>query len=438
MKYIPRVLEPLLQNYLKKERPPFHTLLLGGARQVGKSTLLKHLFPPSQHMHINLVEEAAFCEAIDATANFDDFTFLLQSRFDLKIGGSRALILDEAQVSKKLGNYVRFMKEKWMNQRVIITGSTLSNLFTHTEKPTGRIVEFTLRPFNFIEFLMALGKQTMVEKLKTWNPEAPFSPTVHDEMIRFLQTYLRVGGLPSVIEAYQQKSDYLRILANLFSFYKRDFESKLSTENLTSIFNQVFLRIAASTGSPIKLSSIVKSSSPGYKKLRDVLSILEQWHLVIRVDCETSKLSKVGTVTPKRYIFDHGIRYLQNPARFAQADLTDSQSSLHEDIGGLLENFILTELLSLNGPIALRSWEKTHQSGLVDFILTHGEQAYAIEVKSANRFNQKHLSSLLAYAEDFPKSHLILANLAPGLRFKTKSEILNIPLYALYVYLSKT
>lgn len=437
--YVQRVIEKPIREAIVHSTSPYNVILLSGARQCGKSTLVSHLFPPSEHIHINLARDGAFTESIDATGNFDDFTFLIESYYHYKIGSGKVLVIDEAQLSKKLGGYVRFMKEEWARQHVILTGSTLSTLFDHTQKPTGRVVEFTLRPFNFIEFLTALNEKALIEKLNSWTVEQPFSERIHREFLKRVELYLKIGGLPEIVLAYKAGQDYLRLLANIFAFYKRDFESKLTTENLGSIFNQAFLRIAASTGSPIKLSSIIQSSSPGYRHVKSVLAILESWHQIIRIECETSRLSEIGSVTPKRYIFDHGIRFIQNPARFNDLQLTDGQTMLREDVGGLIENMALTEYLSLGYPVAPRSWCKTHQSGHIDFIgMNQKGETVAIEVKSATRFNQKHVSGLLAFHEFFPSSQLVLLNCGPGGRHSIHGkEIVNLPIYAIYQYFKK-
>jgi predicted AAA+ superfamily ATPase len=347
-------------------------------------------------------------------------------------------VIDEAQLSKKLGGYVRFFKEKWQKQRVILTGSTLSDLFKNHARPTGRVVEFILRPFNFYEFLTALNKQSLLEKLSTWTLAQKFSPPVHAEFIKTLQQYLLVGGLPAVALAYAKNQDYQTLLANIFSFYKRDFENK-ATDKLTNIFSQCFLRIAAATGSPIKNASIIQSSSPGYHKVAAVLATLDAWHQIIKVECEVSKLSKVGSLTPKRYIFDHGIRYLQNPARFKDMDLNQIQNLSRSEVGGILENFVLTELLSLGSALPIRSWSKTNQSGEVDFIYQNNTDVTAIEVKAAMKFNRKHLSGLLALHDFYPKTKLILTNLtAGGVSEMQHTKILNIPVYALYRFLRES
>lgn len=435
MPYITRFLEKSLAQWFQQTKSPYHCVLLNGARQCGKSTLLKHLFP--QDIHINLALESGFTDAIDATTHFDDFTLLIENRFGFKIGTGPVLIIDEAQLSMKLGGYVRFFKEKWQTQRVILTGSTLSTLFENHENPTGRVVEFTLRPFNFQEFLAATGKEALLTRVLSWRPEKPLSVTAHGEIISSLKDYLLVGGLPEVALTFKNSGDYQRLLSNIYALYKRDFRAKFA-ENDTAIFQQCFQRIAAATGSPIKNSSIIKSSSPGYTRVADVLQTLEAWHLVLKVDCETSELSRIATITPKRYLFDHGVRFIQNPSRFAQIDLQDNHDPRREEWGGLIENFVLTELAALGSIFPIRSWAKTHQSGHVDFIYCDSKKSLAIEVKLATNYNRKHLAGLLAYHEYHKKTPLILTNLDRGGIYREGSTpIINVPVYALFHYLQR-
>jgi predicted AAA+ superfamily ATPase len=442
MLYTPRDLETDIVRFWKDTTPPFNVLLLYGARQVGKSTLLEHLYPPSEHLHINLAREAGFAAAIDQTTAFDDFTFLLQSHFRFTPGEkpSRVLIIDEAQLSHKLGGYVRFMKESWPPQKVILTGSTLSTLFKNHEKPTGRVSEFVLRPFHFREFLTCLGETAAVSALDNWTPEKPLSEAVHVRLLELLETYMMVGGLPEAIDAYLTKKDFLKKLADIYAFYQRDFQHAVD-ERWNFIYGTIMLRLAASAGDAISLSSIIEASQPGYKQLPSLLHLLEDWHQILRVDGEIHKLSKVGTQTPKRYIFDLGIRHLQNPARFSQLRLQDSAFVKREDVGGIVETFVATELFSLGSPVSPRSWSFSHQSGNIDFVHLAGRQPIAIEVKSALKLNQKHLMGLISWQRHYPDGKLALTNLSRGGRQEVSQDGVKynvdvVPLYALRGYLS--
>ena len=442
MKYTPRDLESDLTKFWKDSPAPFNVLLLYGARQVGKSTLLEHLYPPAEHLHINLAREAGFTAAIDQTTSFDDFTFLLQSYFRFTPGKNpdRLLIIDEAQLSHKLGSYVRFMKEAWPPQKVILTGSTLSALFKNHEKPTGRVSEFVLRPFHFREVLACLGETSAVTAIEKWSPDQPLSDVVHTRLLDILETYMMVGGLPAAVNSHLAKRDFLKQLADIFAFYQRDFTQAVD-ERWNFIYGTIMLRLAASAGEAISLTSIIEANQPGYKKLPTLLQLLEDWHQILKVDGEIHKLSKVGTQTPKRYIFDLGIRHLQNPARFSRLRLQDSAFIKREDVGGIVETFVATELFSLGSPVSPRSWSFTHQSGNVDFVHLAGRQPIAIEVKAALKLNQKHLTGLTTWHAHYPDGKLVLANLSRGGIHKLSQDDANshvdmVPLYALRVYLN--
>lgn len=316
-----------------------------------------------------------------------------------------------------------------------MTGSTLTELFDGHENPTGRVVEFVLRPFNFVEFLRAVGKERLAKKLGDWRPDEPFSETLHNQYLELLNVYLKVGGLPEVVLTYKDGGDYLRTLQNIYAYYKRDFENKIGEKN-GAIFEQCFQRIAVATGSAVSHASIIKSSSPGYKKLPDILSLLESWHLLIKLPVEAGKLSRVGTITPKRYVFDHGIRYLQNPARFSAMLISDLSDPRRDELGGLIESFVLTEYLSTSPIIAPRTYARTEQSGNVDFMLQHNHKLVGLEVKSAQKLNRKHLMSLDEFKIDFPESELILGNLDKGGFYKSLrgQKITNVPVYATHTY----
>jgi predicted AAA+ superfamily ATPase len=420
---------------------PFNALLLYGARQVGKSTLLAHLYPPDQHVHINLARDAGFAAAIDKTSSFDDFTFLLRSFYRFTPGEhpNRLLILDEAQLSEKLGGYVRFMKEDWRTQKVILTGSTLSTLFRNHEKPTGRVSEFVLRPFCFREFLVSLCEKAAISAIDKWTPDRPLSDVVHLRLIELLESYMIVGGLPEAVNAHAKATDFLKVLADVYAFYQRDFNHAVD-DRWSFVYSAVMLRLAASAGDAISLSSIIEANQSSYKKLPSMLYMLEQWHQILKVDGEIHKLSKVGTQTPKRYIFDLGIRHLQNPARFSKLRLNDSTSVKREDVGGIVETFAALELFSLGGAAPPRSWSFSHQSGHVDLVQLIIGQPVAIEVKSALTTHQKHMTGLKTWHDSYPDGKLVLTNLSAGRQCEVVSErgkvvVDVVPLYALRAYL---
>ena len=135
-------------------------LLVQGARQVGKTVICKQALsqlPPNRKItFINLEESPDLKLQIDQTQNFAEFTALLRLSKGFAPGEDAVLFIDEAQESKKIGSYVRFMKENWQHTKCILTGSSMTKLFDNdTRVPVGRFESLIVRPSSFREYLRA-------------------------------------------------------------------------------------------------------------------------------------------------------------------------------------------------------------------------------------------------------------------------------------------
>jgi hypothetical protein len=127
--------------------------------------------------------------------------------------------------------------------------------------------------------------------------------------------------------------------------------------------------------------------------------------------------------------------------RFSQLRLQDRAFIKREDLGGIVETFVATELFSLGSPVSPRSWSFSHQSGNIDFVHLAGRQPIAIEVKSALKLNQKHLMGPITWQRHYPDGKLVLTNLSHGGRQDVSQDGVKynvdiVPLYALRGYLS--
>ena len=166
-------------------RPDEHpnVLLLEGARQVGKTTLVEALGPKlgREMLTLNLEEDRRTVDDLNRCASFSDFETYLAVTHQFRGDGRRAICIDEAQESPTLGRFVRFMKEKWHHTPVILTGSSIGRIFDpETRFPVGRVTRFLLQPFSFREFLRCGGVEDLLGH--------------HDDV----QTHERVASLSGV------------------------------------------------------------------------------------------------------------------------------------------------------------------------------------------------------------------------------------------------
>ena len=109
-----------LKFYLENNAKENNVLLVQGARQVGKSTLIAEELIRTPHLLLNLETDRIARAEIDHTKSFREFTLLLKTRYNFSPGD--ILFIDEAQESERLGHYVREMKEVWKKSKVILTG----------------------------------------------------------------------------------------------------------------------------------------------------------------------------------------------------------------------------------------------------------------------------------------------------------------------------
>lgn len=432
-----RNITELIQSFIKSGSPSKPVLLIEGARQVGKTTAIQMTLQQQPHLYIDLEKRKIFKAQIDACAEFENFEQLLSDTYDFRPGTGKVLVFDEAQESTRLGSFVRYMKEEWSNQTTILSGSLMSRLFREgMREPVGRIHRLLVLPYNFKEYLLAHQKHSLVEAIQKWDPAHPFSLQRHQLLTNLLQDYLLVGGLPEVVHKHADNDNWQEHLLDLKIQYEEDFVRVFGDGKL-SLFQRILKRVAETVGYPSKKSSIVAPSEKGYHLLADMLSQVERWHLVHRVDQESYQPTSSGSLLPKRYIFDLGQCQLLNSASRPVIDLQSSlPTQVRTPLGGLLENFAYGELLHLN-PESIAGWRHQVNGSEIDFIVKTGHSGLGktvlpVEIKSSLRFRKDVLSPLSKYLDLYGLSKGFLANLTPGaLHTNNKKTIIELPLYCI-------
>lgn len=160
----------IAQKYLyewvqKEERKP---LVLRGARQVGKTTLVKMFAADFDHyIYLNL-EEKEDAELFAADSSFDDLLVGIFFKANIPIDSSRTLIfIDEIQNEPKAVQALRYFYEKRPDLYVIAAGSLLESLMgRHISFPVGRVEYMALHPCTFVEFLMAIGEDMLANQIE--------------------------------------------------------------------------------------------------------------------------------------------------------------------------------------------------------------------------------------------------------------------------------
>lgn len=428
-----------LQSHLNSTHPFQNVILVEGARQVGKTTLVQSVLEtlPSQKFIVhefNLEENQVISEKIDQCQNFAEFQDYVQFELGVSFGKNHVLFIDEAQESRKLGSFVRFMKEKWERTFVILSGSSMGRLFRdETRYPIGRVSPILVHPFSFQEFLWASPEKKIQELSEKISFEETVSQTLHQILLNHFNTYLTIGGLPEVVTTYHKKgeSDWQKLRHHLLLGYYNDFK-RVYGEELQAYFVAALKASSHLLGSPFKNSYVAQLLDGGKnQEIIKTLSRLETWHMLHKSDQRGMSVST--NFHPKRYIFDVGIAKELRERSLQQIHLLNSTQLQRDPLGGLIENFTAIVLLREGLCDELSGWKKSSSGSEVDFVIKVKDEIIPIESKSALKFKKTFLAGLKDFMQIHNSPFGILTSLAPfeKIQLNDKKVIYNIPLYLL-------
>lgn len=416
-----------LRDLLLQKRDNYPVILIEGPRQVGKTTVVTECLKGLPHLSINLEKELQFKSMIDRCEDFNAFTLWLKDQFGFIADGSKILFIDEAQESRKLGSFVRFMKEDWAAQ-VILTGSTMARLFRDgTRFPVGRVKTISIPPLSFSEFLGAFKQAEWAQQILS--EDLIKIPTHrHEALLSLLNDYLHVGGIPPIVLAHKNSGESRPQLIEIYENYKNDF-IRVFSESQALIFDQALKGIADHVGSSSKMTHVLKANEPGYKSLTSIFSHLDLWKMVLTC------LQRTGVpesfLHPKRYLFDMGILYLLRTLGIPDLDIIKTDSSDHRRVlGGILENYVAIHLKMMDPELA--GWKKSSAGSEIDFIIKLNNRTIPVECKASLQTKDTHLKSLKEYMQTYQLDLGVITNAAPfEKRTYPFGTIISLPLYAI-------
>ena len=250
MKELPRsAYQPLLKW---KNNPNRKVLLLRGARQVGKTYLIRKLGKEfKRYLEVNLIEQTKL-RAVFTSGNLDPDQIIesLGAYFgESIIDGETLLFIDEIQACPEAITALRFFYEKRPKLHVVATGSLLEFALEDTSSfGVGRIEYLYIYPLSFKEFLISQREELLLAQIEKADHNRPLLDPLHVKSLNLLRTFLQIGGLPEVVSTYSSTKDLFlcfKLLANLLIAYEDDFskyKKRLSIEALSETFRSTALQ----------------------------------------------------------------------------------------------------------------------------------------------------------------------------------------------------
>jgi predicted AAA+ superfamily ATPase len=435
-----RIAEKYLQDWFsKKNRMP---LILRGARQVGKSTLVK-IFCESQEIdliEINLEKEKLKSASLE-TFSIQDVLDEIQFKTKKIISKNSIIFLDEIQEQPKLLSALRYFFEERPDVAVIAAGSLLE-IALKTENfsfPVGRIEFYHLGPMTFTEYLWATNNNLLATKIANLD----FSPGVHEKAKAELRKYYYVGGMPYAIKTYIESKSLVPVRAiqeQILQAYTADFPKYNSRIQVDRI-QRVFAATVQQLGKKIIYQRI--DSNAQAKDTRRVIELLIDARVLL--PCLHSDgnniplLGEADSSIQKLYFLDVG---LMNCLMRLDLEAIDLEFENNFNTKGIIsEQFVAQHLAYIYGgsiPPELFYWlkDKGSQKGEIDFLLQNKNKITPIEVKSTKG---GHLKSLFYFAKEKKKTNAIkismdeysVENVVHKIDEKAVAlNLTNLPLYA--------
>lgn len=395
----------ILINQLRdwKERSNRKPLILRGARQVGKTTLINEFskeFPV--YLKLNLENNADR----ELFQQYDDIHELINAIYlfnhQLKQDVPTLLFIDEIQNSLKAVAMLRYFYEEAGYIHVVAAGSLLESLLDkqRISFPVGRVEYMALRPCSFIEFLEGVGEEFDAQLIKT--QEA--SP-VHERIIRLFNMYTIVGGMPAAVMQYAENRDILSvtpIYESLLESYRDDAEKYATNETAIRTIRHLLQVGWNYAGEAISFEGFGGSHFKS-REMGDAFRTVEK-ALLLELVYPTSE-TRLPVLPdfrkkPKLIWMDTG---LVNYVAGIQTELFTSTDILDVWRGRIAEQITAQELLTLDSRVSIkRNYWRRNKAGSdaeVDFVYPYNGKLIPIEVKSGHN---AHLRSLHQYMEKAP------------------------------------
>jgi len=408
-------------------------LLVRGARQVGKTFVIedfggKH-FKDVVTLNFELNPEYQDCFGSLEPQKICNAIYLATGK---AIKPTETLLFfDEIQACPKAISSLRYFKEQMPELHVIGAGSLLE-FALNDEKlsiPVGRIQYLYMGPLSFHEFLTARGHHELTDFLATINVNDEVPNIVHDRLLKLVRDYMILGGMPAVIDEYNQSED-LSLCQNiqtvLLNTYRNDF-GKYASKTNHKYLQKVFEKAPGLVGQQFKYVQI----DPEFRSrdLKIAIENLKHAGLInIIYASKASGLPLNTFINEKKFklnFVDVGL--------VCRATKLDAEIMMQDDIllvnrGAVAEQFVAQELIAYADPYEEKElffWtrEKHGSSSEVDFVINIDSQIVPIEVK-AGKTGQ--LKSLHWFLDKKPSKIGIKISQKP-LGFDGK--ILSIPLY---------
>ncbi len=376
-------------------------LMVWGARQVGKSYLIKDIFAESKfkgnYIYVDCRTDYRFTDYCTTHVNAADVINYLSLTNDRVIDRNTLLVFDEAQECLPIITLMKYFCQEFREIPIIVTGSMVRIKIQRTTSkrglgsnqqflfPVGKIDQLTIYPMNFDEFLLNSNRQLYDRVVESYTNRTALDELSHTMAINMFYDYLLVGGMPEAVDTFLKTKNYQKsrnVLKNLYDNYLADMElyqaSRESIVRSRAIFQDIYSQLNKETKN-FKYSVVEKNASARVMKSPidwlNLACVIEKSVMV--KERVTSPLLESNESLFRLYLSDIGMFSYQsgiNASTFIDKNTRNTLSGI------FFENYVAIELV--NAGQKLFYW-KGKRNAEFEFLIDRNSTIIPINVKKS-------------------------------------------------------
>lgn len=412
-----------------KDRENRKPLILRGARQVGKTWLIREFAQRAYHSHVyvNFEDDEILRDVFTQDFDIERILSVVGLRMHTVIDSDTLIIFDEIQAAPRGITSLKYFFEKAPQLHVVAAGSLLGISSHYDESfPVGKVDYLNLYPLSFREFLRAVGEIQLLELLEKKDWEKMIY--VRDQLISLLKTYYYIGGMPEVVNSFLHRHDYdevRRLQNNILLTYSDDM-SKHAPKELVPRMRLVWNSIVGQLAKENRkfLYGLLRSGGRA-KDFEMAIEWLVNAGLIYKVHrCKSGELplsAYEDTSSFKVFMLDVGL--LCAMAKLPAETLVNGNEMFLTYKGAMTEQYVYQQLRSKVD--FAYYWSAENSKGEIDFLVQDKGRVIPVEVKAEENLKSRSLRSFVSSYEGMHGIRLSMSD------YRKQDWMTNIPLYAI-------
>lgn len=421
--------EAMQQLYAWKEKVSRKPLIVRGARQVGKTWLMKEFAASAykQYAYINFEDNEVMKDVFQKDFDIERVLMAIQLVTGVVVDTNTLIVFDEIQEAPRGLTALKYFQEKASQYHVIAAGSLLGiSMHKNNSFPVGKVDFVDLYPLSFSEFLEAIGQESFAKLLvkKDWS----LISTFRSKYIGFLKQYYYVGGMPEVVNAYLEHKDYAEVRQlqqNILDSYDRDFSKHAPIAEVPRI-RMVWRSVPAQLAKENRkfIYGVVKEGA----RAKDFELAIE-WLMDAGLIYKVNRVKKGGIPLAAYEDFSAFKLFMADIGLMGAMSGVPPQALLEGNVlfadykGAITEQYVLQQLKSVKG-LNVYYWSSESSRGELDFLLQKDIQLIPVEVKAEENLQSKSLRSFIEKNEGLHGVRFSMSD------YREQEWMTNYPLYS--------